>query len=125
MVRLVREIAGTAGGRSRADHGPPGVRDVASAPRRSPKVRAYFEPIRRDDPQRKEITLVATAHYLVRVMWALLKHGKTWEEGHTAADGPNEPAMLLVHLAFCSYTHASRRSGSEEQSIRRTSGPER
>jgi hypothetical protein len=51
--------------------------DVASALRRSPTVRAYIERVRRDDPQRKKITLVPTAHDLVRVMWALLKHGKT------------------------------------------------
>jgi transposase len=48
--------------------------------RRSPTVRAYFERIQRDDPQRKKIALVATAHYLVRVMWAMLKRGTFWEE---------------------------------------------
>jgi transposase len=42
------------------------------AVRRSPAVRAYFERAQRGDPQRKKIALVATAHYLVRVMWALL-----------------------------------------------------
>jgi hypothetical protein len=30
--------------------------------RRSPTVRAYFERVRRDDPQRNKIALVATAH---------------------------------------------------------------
>jgi transposase len=50
------------------------------ARRRSPTVRAYFERVQRGDPQRKKIALVATAHYLVRVMWALLKRGATWEE---------------------------------------------
>jgi transposase len=48
--------------------------------RRSPTVRAYFERVQRHDPQRKKIALVATAHYLVRVMWALLKRGTVWEE---------------------------------------------
>jgi hypothetical protein len=48
--------------------------------RRSPTVRAYFERVRRGDPQWKKIALVATAHILVRVMWALLKWGTTWEE---------------------------------------------
>jgi transposase len=48
--------------------------------RRSPTVRAFFERTQRDDPQRKKIALVATAHYLVRVMWALLKRGTVWEE---------------------------------------------
>jgi transposase len=50
------------------------------ARRRSPTVRAYFDRTQRDDPQRKKIALVATAHYLVRVMYALLKHGTLWKE---------------------------------------------
>jgi transposase len=48
--------------------------------RRSPAVRAYFERVRRGDPQRKKIALVATAHYLVRVMWAMLRRGTSWQE---------------------------------------------
>jgi transposase len=47
---------------------------------RSPTVRAYFQRARRGDPLRKKIALVATAHYLVRVMWALLRRGTVWEE---------------------------------------------
>ena len=50
------------------------------ARRRSPTVRAFFERTQRDDPQRKHIALVATAHYLVRVMWAMMKGGTQWEE---------------------------------------------
>jgi transposase len=50
------------------------------AVRRSPTVRAYFERAQRGDPQRKKIAVVATAHYLVRVMWALLKRGTVWQE---------------------------------------------
>jgi transposase len=50
------------------------------AQRRSPTVRAYFQRAQRDDPSRKKIALVATAHYLVRVMWAMLKRGTLWEE---------------------------------------------
>jgi len=65
--------------------GAPVVRQLVAeaawqAQRRSPTVRAYFERVQRGDPQRKKIALVATAHYLVRVMWALLKHGTTWKE---------------------------------------------
>src|SRR5215472_1541257 len=65
--------------------GAPVVRQLVAeaawqALRRSPTVRAYFERVQRGDPQRKKIALVATAHYLVRVMWALLKRGTTWEE---------------------------------------------
>jgi len=50
------------------------------AARRSPTVRAFFERVQRGDPQRKKIAVVATAHYLVRVMWALLKRGTVWQE---------------------------------------------
>jgi transposase len=54
---------------------------IWEAVRRSPTVRAYFERVRRDDRQRKKIALVASAQYLVRVIWAMLKQGATWEEG--------------------------------------------
>lgn len=65
--------------------GAPVVRQLVAeaawqALRRSPTVRAFFERTQRDDPQRKKIALVATAHYLVRVMWALLNRGTVWEE---------------------------------------------
>jgi transposase len=45
------------------------------ARRWSPTVGAYFDRSQRGDPQRKKIALVATAHYLVRVMYALLTNG--------------------------------------------------
>lgn len=48
--------------------------------RKSEKVRAYYERIRKDDPDRKKIAIVATAHYLLRVSLALLKTGEVWEE---------------------------------------------
>src|SRR5262249_58288806 len=92
------------GDRNRLGHitreGPAVVRQLVAeaswqALRRSPTVRAYFERVRRDDPQRKEIAPVATAHYLVRVMWALLKRGTTWEEAVAPADEPN-PAVALI-----------------------------
>jgi transposase len=72
--------------------GAPVVRQLVAeaawqALRRSPTVRAYFERVRRDDPQRQKIALVATAHYLVRVMWALLKRATVWEEGPRAGQG--------------------------------------
>jgi transposase len=66
--------------------------------RRSPTVRAYFERVRRDDPLRKKIALVATAHYLVRVMWAMLKHGTTWEEGGAPADEPKGAAPTSIAI---------------------------
>lgn len=48
--------------------------------RYSPTVRAYFERVRRGDDDRKKIALVATAHYLARVMLAMLKQNKPWRE---------------------------------------------
>lgn len=48
--------------------------------RRSATVRAYFERIQRNDPERKKIAVVATAHYLARVMWAMLRDGTLWQE---------------------------------------------
>jgi len=53
--------------------------------RRSPTIRAYFERIRRDDPERRKIALVATAHYLSRVMVAMLRTGEFWREAMPTA----------------------------------------
>jgi transposase len=82
------------GDRNRLGHitreGPPVVRQLVAeaawqAIRRSPSVRAVFERVQRDDPQRQKIALVATAHYLVRVMWSMLRHGTTWQEKRSPA----------------------------------------
>ncbi len=48
--------------------------------RRSPRIKAYFERICGDDPGRKKIAIVATAHYLVRVMAAMLRTGEVWRD---------------------------------------------
>ena len=95
------------GDRNRLGHitreGPAVVRQLLAeatwqALRRSPRVRAYFERVRRDDPQRKKIALVATAHYLVRVMLAMLKRGTDWEEGFAPADEPKGVAKAVVRI---------------------------
>jgi transposase len=52
--------------------------------RRSPPIRAYFERIRHGDSDRKKIALVATAHYLLRVMLAMLKSGEVWRSSSAA-----------------------------------------
>jgi transposase len=46
--------------------------------RRSPYIKAYFERIARGDRERRKIALVATAHYLARVMLAMLRTGECW-----------------------------------------------
>lgn len=53
---------------------------VWQAARRSPTVRAYLHRVQRGEPDRRKIAIVATAHYLVRVMWAMMKHGTLWQE---------------------------------------------
>jgi len=53
--------------------------------RRSPTVKAYLERVKRDDPDRRKIAIVATAHYLIRVMWSMLKHNTMWKETVTLA----------------------------------------
>jgi len=82
------------GDRNRLGHitreGAPVVRQLLAeaawqAIRRSPSVRAFFERTRRDDPQRQKIALVATAHYLVRVMWAMLRRTTVWQEQYAQA----------------------------------------
>ncbi|MHC4406374.1 MAG: IS110 family RNA-guided transposase [Planctomycetota bacterium] len=46
--------------------------------RRSEQIRDYFERVGRGDPKRRKIALVATAHYLIRVMHAMLSTGEAW-----------------------------------------------
>jgi transposase len=48
--------------------------------RRSPTVRRYFERIAQGSQERKKIAIVATAHYLARVMLAMLRTGECWRE---------------------------------------------
>jgi transposase len=77
------------GSRNRLGHitreGAPVVRQllveaVWQAVRHSATVQAYFERLQRNDPDRKKIAVVGTAHYLVRVMWAMLRDGTLWRE---------------------------------------------
>jgi len=74
-------------GRSRLGHitrdGPSTMRKLLCeaawvAIRRDATLRAYYQRICRDDPDRKKIALVATAHHLTRVMAAMLRSGEVW-----------------------------------------------
>ena len=65
--------------------GPPAVRKLLveaswMGVRKSKTVRAYFERIVGDDPDRRKIAIVATAHYLARVSLSLLQHNECWLE---------------------------------------------
>jgi transposase len=48
--------------------------------RHSPTIGGFYQRVRHDDPQRRKIALVATAHYLCRVMAAMLRSGECWRE---------------------------------------------
>jgi len=48
--------------------------------RSSPRIRSYYERVMNKDPQRKKIAIVATAHYLLRVMLAMLTTGECWRD---------------------------------------------
>ena len=74
-------------GKNRFGHitrqGPPTVRRLLTEAawqgvRRSKRIRVYFERIQRGDSDRKKIAIVATAHYLVRVMHSMLRTGEVW-----------------------------------------------
>jgi transposase len=47
---------------------------------RSPTIRAYFERVQHGRPERRKIALVATAHYLLRCMHAMLGQNQPWHE---------------------------------------------
>ena len=55
--------------------------------RRSPKIRDYYERMKHDRDDRNKKALVATGHYLARVMLAMLKTGEVWRE----QDEPTPP----------------------------------
>jgi transposase len=70
--------------------GPAVVRHMLSeaawqAIRHSPTIKRYYQRIGQDNPERKKIALVATAHYLVRVMHAMLRDNRPWQETALAA----------------------------------------
>ena len=59
--------------------------------RRSGRIRGFFERVMRGDPSRKKIALVATAHYLTRVMAAMLRTGEAWREEEDSPAPAAEP----------------------------------
>jgi transposase len=53
--------------------------------RRSRRVRDFYQRVRRGDPERTKIALVATAHYLLRVMVSMLQTGEVWRAEEAGA----------------------------------------
>ncbi|MCH8210988.1 MAG: IS110 family transposase [Planctomycetes bacterium] len=69
--------------------GPATVRQMLAeatwqAVRRSRTVRLRFERLCQGRPDRRKTALIATAHYLARVMIAMLNTGEAWREEVTA-----------------------------------------
>src|SRR5512133_1877017 len=54
----------------------------------SPTVWSFHHKVMKDDPDRAKIALVATGHYLLRVMAAMLRSGETWRETVKEEDLP-------------------------------------
>ena len=92
------------------------------AKRRSPTVRAYFDRVRHDDPQRKKIALVATSHYLVRAMWAMLKRGTYWQENPVPAKPTPAPACQQQDCPRALVPCRVRRQGPDGLTGRATHG---
>ena len=90
--------------------------------RRSPTVRAYFERVQRGDPQRKKIALVATGHYLVRVMWAMLKRGTYWQENPALTKPTPTPARQQQEAPVPSVSCRVGRQGPDGLTGRATHG---
>jgi len=66
-------------------NGPPTVRKLLveaawQSVRRSPTIKAFYDRVTHNDPDRKKIAIVATAHYLTRVAVSMLKSGEVWRE---------------------------------------------
>ena len=60
--------------------------------RRSPTIRAYYERMKHERDDRNKKALIATAHYLTRVMLAMLKTGETWREEEIPVPAPKSTA---------------------------------
>jgi transposase len=56
---------------------------------RSPFLRAYFERIQQDDPDRTKIAIVALSRYLACVAAAMLRNGEVWRHDRPVEDPPS------------------------------------
>jgi transposase len=48
--------------------------------RHSPRMKAFYEQVMRGDPGRRKIALVATGHFLLRIMLSMLQTGEVWRK---------------------------------------------
>jgi transposase len=83
--------------------GPPTVRKYVTEAawqgiRRAPQIRAFFERVCRNDPRRRKIALVATAHHLLGVMLTMLQTGECWNPQYSIRK-PTETTKDQAELA--------------------------
>lgn len=77
--------------------GPAAVRKLLceaawQAIRRDGAIKTYFDRITRNDPDRRKIALVATAHHLARIMAAMLKSGEVYRRAPSPMPKTDDPA---------------------------------
>jgi transposase len=65
--------------------------------RRSPTIKAFYDRVTRNDPDRRKIAIVATAHYLTRVAVSMLKSGEVWREDPRLKKDPSENQSGSTH----------------------------
>ena len=46
--------------------------------KKSPRIREFYRRVQREDSDRKKIAITATAHWLVRIMFSMLRSGEIW-----------------------------------------------
>jgi transposase len=65
---------------------------------RSPTIRSFHARVLHGDPDRRKLALVATGHYLLRVMAAMLRTGECWRESVKEEDlAPGAPTLPPQH----------------------------
>lgn len=48
--------------------------------KKSPAIRDFYTRVKRDDPDRTKIAITATAHWLLRIMFSMLRTGELWRQ---------------------------------------------
>jgi transposase len=90
----------------------------------SPTVWSFYNRIINNDPDRRKIAVVATAHYLLRVMAAMLRNGETWRESVKEEDlSPDAPPIMRKQQKL--KTKAQQRQKREEKRLAALGQPDR
>lgn len=66
--------------------------------RKSEKLRAFYERVRAGKPERNKIALVAVAHKLIRIGFAMLRNGRPWDEKTAAERDADQGACVMGEM---------------------------